>query len=248
MNIALQCLATIVIFSDLAWRHSALRLARQLETPSVCVLHIDLPHNASVAWGSSDYFARIRQRIPVLRRLMAERIDGRGWLGLFDADVVALRNVSARIDRLFRDAAHVDMVAQQEWPCASAPLRPCINGGVWAVRRSPRGLALLERAEYLIERLRIPDQDALDIATHNTSVLYLDRRRYANGATALVDPSWRAHGAHLVHANWLPSVACKLAWLDYFWHTRFHSRPASKYEGTAGAMRRRCGVSLRSTI
>lgn len=230
--------------------------------------------NRTVAWGTPGYFDRIRHRIPAVRlRLQTVLADphwqhctsqrpsalqqpaaagedgtgaaATGWLALFDADIVALRNVSARFTRMFASVPAAQLLVQQEWPCNSAPHTLCVNGGLWAVRRSVRGLALLERAEWLLGRLHIPDQDALQIVATEarSAVQFLDRERYANGYTALrAAQPWSAHGAHLVHVNWLTTVECKLLWLAHFRATRFHL--LSKYDGSAGAVRTRCGVSL----
>lgn len=246
MNFALWCWTTIVIFSDLSWRQSALRLAGQLEQgKGTCVLHVELATNKSSDWGTREYFARIDQRLHVMQDLLAQTVGRPGWLALFDADIVAFRNVSARIDRLFAEHPEADFVVQQETPCATLPMRPCINGGLWAARRTPRALEVLKHATWLVARLRIPDQDALTIATADRPLAYLDSQRYANGYTALRDPHWRAHGAHLVHANWLPSIECKLAWLDYFWRTRF--RAATVHNGMADPLRRQCARLMPGT-
>jgi len=246
--IAAHCLAAIVIFSDLQWRQSALRLADELASPSACVLHIGMPgvySNSSVTWGEPGYFSRIRHRLPTLRRILANNTtlstDSAGWLAMFDADIVVLRNVTSRFSRLFRDNPAAHLLVQQEWPCQSAPLRPCVNGGLWAVRRSPQALTLLERAEALIDQLRISDQSALDIVAASTPTIYLDRLRYANGYTMLYEPRWQSSGAHLVHVNWLFRLECKLQWLGYFRATRFHSTEPG------GVNRSRCGVSFVST-
>lgn len=261
MNAA--CVAIVLIFSDAVWRQPAVQLERELRAPTVCVEHTDMPgryFNQTVVWGAPGYFDRIRHRIPAMRlrlqhELLADQTvdkskqtsgnEAAGWLALFDADIAVLRNVSARFTRTFASAPQAQLLVQQEWPCSSAPHTLCVNGGLWAVRRSAHGLALLLRAERFLERLRIPDQDALQIVASESrdAVLFLDRERYANGYTALRSAQWSAHGAHLVHVNWLPTVECKLLWLAHFRATRFHWL-ASKYDGTAGAMRSRCGVSL----
>lgn len=233
------CWATIVIFSDSVWRPSAERLARQLAP--ACVEHVDMPLNGTEQWGSREYFRRIGARLPHMTDLMARRSDGAGWLALFDADMVALRNVTARIERLFALHPHIEFVVQQELPCQTLPLRPCINGGLWAARRSATALAALRRATWLADHLRIPDQDALAIATADLAVHFLDSERYANGHTVLRNCTWRAGNAHLIHMNWPCTAQWKLAWLDHFWRHRFHS-DASKYDGAAGAMRRCSGV------
>lgn len=245
------CIGIVLIFSDAVWRQPALQLERELSTPGICVEHIDMPvryFNRTVVWGAPGYFDRIRHRIPVVRRQLQQLAPiADAWLALFDADIVALRNVGAWFAHTFRTNAQVQLLVQQEWPCNTAPINLCVNGGLWAVRRSTAALALLERAEYLLERLRIPDQDALQIAANEVppgAVVYLDRQRYANGYTALHAPpqQWSAHGAHAIHVNWLPNVECKLAWLAHFRASRFHSHPP-----TVTAVLKRCGVSFWST-
>ena len=255
------CIGTILIFSDAVWRGPAVALERELRAPCVCVEHIDLGSNATVVWGQRGYFERIRSRLSLFRqRLQQQQLlpppeaagaaDAAGWLALFDADIVALRNVSARIQQTFVSRPHVELLAQQEWPCASAPHRPCLNGGLWAVRRSARGLALVQRAERLLDWLRITDQDALQIvahqslAAHSGSVAFFDRQRYANGCTACGQTTaWAAHTAHLLHVNWVPSLECKLQWLAHVRKYRFHL--PSSYTETTADLQRRCGVSLR---
>lgn len=259
MNVC--CLATIMIFSDAVWRQPALQLDRELRAPGVCVEHIDMParyFNRTVAWGAPGYFDRIRHRIPAVRLRLQTLLTDRpqpcrpqnsqtpqqpatGWLALFDADIVALRNVSARFTHAFASAPQTHLLVQQEWPCNSAPHALCVNGGMWVARRSARALALLERAEWLLGQLRIPDQDALQIMASEArgEVLFLDRARYANGYTALrTASSWSAHDAHLVHVNWLATIECKLLWLAHFRATRFHLLSSH------GAMHTYCGVSL----
>lgn len=244
--------ATIMIFSDAVWRKPALQLERELRAPCVCVEHVDIPErffNQTVVWGAPGYFDRIRHRIPAVRRRLTEQLGGSdaigGWLALFDADIVALRNVSARFTRTFEQAPQVLVLAQQEWPCKGAHF--CINGGMWAVRRSRASLAVLERAEWLITRLRIPDQDALQIATAELpagALVLLDRERYPNGFIALSHKRRSALNAHAVHVNWLSTLECKLAWLDFFRSVRFHSLWSTGEHRAEESADKRCGVSL----
>lgn len=243
------CLAaTIMIFSDAIWRQPALQLERELRAPCVCIEHIDMPQrffNHTVVWGAPGYFERIRHRVPAVRARLAAQIDQDGWLALFDADIVALRNISARFTRAFQQAPAALLLAQQEYPCLGAHF--CVNGGMWAVRRSRAALALLERAEWLIDRLRIPDQDALQIVAAELppgALVLLDLERYPNGHTAMRAKRWSAQNAHAVHVNWLPTLACKLAWLDYFRSTRFHSLSSTGEQRAADSAHKRCGVSF----
>lgn len=228
------CIGTVLIFSDSTWRPAAIQLEHELQrAPHICVEHIDIPRypnqtTTAARWGTADYFARIRVRLPEIhRRLLHEPLDSTRWLALFDADIVVLRNITGRVTRTFAHAPQVHMLAQQEWPCDTAPYRLCVNGGLWFVRRSSQARDLLAHAVRVLERLHIPDQDALQLAANAAepgAVLFLDRARYANGYVALRRPTkWSAAGAHAVHCNWLVDLRDKLKCLAHFRATRFHS-------------------------
>jgi hypothetical protein len=228
-----SCQQLVVLFADERWLAAARTLTAELERYDYCVAHyvwavanrsavcerplcyvdddtgVDSEH-----WGTPLYFVRIDQRVPLLAALMRRLpVDSRRGLALVDADVVVQRNVLARFVR-----SNATLAIQQEWPCATAPLQLCANGGFYWLRRVPAALALLARVERLMHRLRLPDQDALDVALARGRfgraplvVDYLDRLLYANGYTMQHDARFDAAGAHIVHVNWLPSREHKLA-------------------------------------
>lgn len=179
-------------------------------------------HRSSV-WGQTAYFNKIVHRVPIMAAI-AKRLAPLPYLSLalVDADVALLRrNVFKRIAR---DSYRRDLVVQQEWPCATAPKRLCVNGGFWWLKIHARSVQFLDTVITLMHALAIPDQDALDLAlaraSANVSVLYLDRHHYANGWTAQYDKEWNWRVAHIVHANWMHGVANKTKFLE-----RFRRRP-----------------------
>lgn len=171
------------------------------ENPAVPCF-IDERHGAAAVWGTARYFNKIADRLSIVLAV-------KSWLNvrtecgvmLIDSDVALLRhNIFARETR----SGAATFVTQQEWPCATAPYRLCVNGGVWWLRRTKAGSDFLSRAVSLMTRLAIPDQDALDLALTAEApgfVSYLERHRAANGYVAMRDATWSLERAHLVHAN-----------------------------------------------
>lgn len=212
-----QCLTILFLFTDRQWLPLTVRLLREWQhytrTDGCAVLHEW--HNASNdAWGTPHYFGLIRNRLPtVLRALETLPHDNVSGLLLLDSDVVLRRNVGAWLQQTaLRSGA--DLVVQQEWPCPQAA--HCVNGGVWWVRRSAGGTQVLREAAALMEQLRVPDQDALQIVAARSArrVHFLSRMHYPNGHVAQFDAQFSVARAHLVHANWLRSYACKCAVLQ----------------------------------
>jgi len=167
----------------------------------------------SQPWGTARYFARIAERLPRAAALLdALPLHAARGVQLFDSDVVLWRDIGARAAHATRNAT---LVVQQEWPCQSAPATLCVNGGVWWVRRSAAGRALLREAVRLMRALRVPDQDALQIVAARAArgaVHFWPRATHANGAVALRSGGGAAFDprrAHLAHANWLRTFACK---------------------------------------
>ena len=229
-----HCAHVAVLFSDAAWLALTLRTAHEIVAGGECVaLWLWLTQNASAVplcdrvpcfvdrrvtdsaqWGTRRYFNKIAIRLPVMLALVQQLPLG-GALALLDSDVAVLRrHLFARIARIALLAHNATIAVQQEWPCSTAPLRLCVNGGVWWLRRSTGAREFLARAVALMHRLALPDQDALEVALAERTadfVHYLDRRRYVNGYTAQRDG---VRGAHLVHANWLTGIDAKRRLLD----------------------------------
>jgi len=166
----------------------------------------------SQAWGSPLYFARIAQRLPrALALLDALPLDAERGVQMLDSDVVLWRDIGTRAARATDNAT---LVVQQEWPCQSAPAAACVNGGVWWVRRTLAGRALLREAARLMRVLNVPDQDALQIVAARAaarSVHFWPRATHANGWLALRpnESGFGVRRAHLAHANWLRTFGCK---------------------------------------
>ncbi len=158
-----------------------------------------------------SFLERIGERLPTILTELRRRDQTLDILVL-DSDVVLQRNAGAWIQRLQPGRR---LVFQQEWPCQTAPHQLCVNGGVWWAQRSNATVALLEEAVGLMTRLRLPDQDALQIvaARHAHKIGFLPLDRYPNGY-AFLQPHLslvRGFGSlHLIHANWLRTLECKL--------------------------------------
>lgn len=212
-----RCLTILFLFTDRRWMPLTARLLdewQRFSRSDGCAVVHEMHANSS-GWGTPHYFELIQNRLPtVLRALESLPYDtsGRGLL-LLDSDIVLRRNVGAWMHR-FAARSGADFVVQQEWPCPQAP--HCVNGGVWWVRRSAGGAQVLREAAVLMEQLRVPDQDALQIVAARSArrVHFLDRLHYPNGHVAQFDPQFSVSRAHLVHANWLRSYACKRAVLE----------------------------------
>lgn len=226
-----DCHHIAVMFSDDAWLDLTLQTVQELRAPAVCfalvlwlhpnstkpalcsekhntcmVLHRNL---ALAKWGTPQYFTKIAERLPIVSAILQSLpLDPHRGVALIDSDVTFLRrNFFARIER---STLH-SFVAQQEWPCATAPLADCVNGGVWWMRRTELGRTLLREAESLMHVLAVPDQDALTLvsARYVNATKFLDRLKYANGYTVQNDGAWRHGAAHMVHANWLTGLVAK---------------------------------------
>lgn len=149
--------------------------------------------------ADESYFELIGHRLAYVARLA--RAPG-AYTGLFvlDSDIMLYRNVAARAERM-----GADFVFQREQPCAEAH---CVNGGVyWLRTRDQNVLSVLDRALELMRTLRLPDQDALQLAlAAQPRVAYLPADTHPNGfvhaAATLVGDGLRAARVHLVHANW----------------------------------------------
>jgi hypothetical protein len=242
VSVAAACDTTLLLFSDRAWLAATETLLgewgalsrRNIVNESCAVLWLwwreedRLPRICGInnlvcrvfptvksdeggaQWGGGVYFAKIAQRLPaVVSELAMLGVNASRGLLMLDSDVVLRRNVGAWIRRDHRDAA---LVFQQEWPCQTAPQQLCVNGGVWWARQTLEAQVMLQEAISLMNRLQLPDQDALQIISkrHSGSVAFLDRRPYPNGHTAFFSDISVLQSAHLVHANWLKSIECKL--------------------------------------
>lgn len=188
-------------------------------------------------WGTPLYFARIAQRLPrALALLEALPLDAERGVQMLDSDVVLWRDIGTRAARATGNAT---LVVQQEWPCQSAPAALCVNGGVWWVRRTLAGRALLREAARLMRALGVPDQDALQIVATRAaagSVHFWSRATHANGWSALLqrnESGFDVRGAHLAHANWLRTHECKTRALRA-WRAR--KRPAVRKKCFAKAL------------
>lgn len=233
LNALERCDQLALLFADERWIGAAQQLAAEVERYGHCVAYylwlaprsnssalcapatlcyVDDNHGTSQRWGTQLYFERIDQRVPLMGALLRHLVvDEHKGVALIDADVVLQRNVLARFAR-----SNATLVIQQEWPCPTAPAQLCANGGLYWLRRTHRARSLIGRVEQLMARLRLPDQDAFDVALargHFGAVHYLDRQRYANGYTLQHNASFDARLAHAIHVNWLPTTDQKLAWL-----------------------------------
>lgn len=227
---AAVCEHIAVMFGDERWLDMTLAGARELR-PACAALWLWIDGNTSAvpgcaaadgalcyvdrtsagggAWGTVRYFNKIAARVDIVRQILLRLpLDARRGVALVDSDIVFFRkNALARFEKLNRT-----LVVQQELPCWTAPRRLCANGGLWWLRRVPESRALLAETVRLMQRLAVPDQDALDIAIATTAVdtHYLDARRFANGWT-FQHTDAAPHSLHLVHLNWM-SFAEKLEW------------------------------------
>lgn len=235
-----ECQHIALLFSDDAWLSLTLQTVRELDAHGVCCAlvlwlqpnstvpelctktytpcFVDNQHTAPTSWGSRHYFTKIAQRLPIVSDILhALPLDAQRGVALIDSDVAFLRrNFFARIVR----NESCTFIAQQEWPCATAPLRACVNGGVWWMRRTELGRTMLREAQTLMRTLAIPDQDALTLVSgqHARETKFLDRLKYANGYTVQRDAQWRRAAAHMVHANWLTGINAKAEFLARIRH------------------------------
>lgn len=215
-----NCEQLAVMFTDETWLQLTTQAVKEIADRRTCVaLWLWLQHNTSsialcdtmpcfvdsrcsgVAskWGSATYFNKIVHRMPIMAALMNRLpLHKRRGIALLDSDVAFLRKQPlVRFEHM-----NTSVVVQQEWPCVTAPLRLCVNGGVWWMRRTEENRVLLTRVLASMRGLGLPDQDALDLALHEVpSVHYLDRLKYANAYVAMHDERWKRNAAHLVHAN-----------------------------------------------
>jgi hypothetical protein len=157
------------------------------------------------------YYELIAQRLAiVIDRLQNAPADVCGYLVL-DSDVALYSNIGEHMSSL-----DVDLVFQAELPIAAgAVLLPPINGGVWWVRaRDAKVLRVLRHALHLMQKLHLPDQDALQIAlrehAEETRWIVIGPPFFINGFTHIVghrriDPQL----VRLVHANWAPNIETK---------------------------------------
>lgn len=223
------CTTLLMLFSDRAWLPATEVLVgewRRVNRPSpVCVSlglwwsvrEAPLPSLCSeagvecrlLAERRQSFLERIGERLPTI---LSELRHGRALdILVLDSDVVLQRNAGVWIPHLRPGRP---LVFQQEWPCQTAPHQLCVNGGVWWAQRSNATVALLEEAVGLMRRLRVPDQDALQIvaARHAHKIGFLPLDRYPNGY-AFLQPHLslvrRAGSLHLIHANWLRTLGCK---------------------------------------
>lgn len=234
-----RCDQLAVMFSDAAWLSLTLATAREIEGPRECVAiwywsranetrrlecAPEVPcftdHRASdtSVWGTGAYFNKIAHRMTIMVSVLDHLGDDGGKsVALIDSDVAFLRR--RPLVRMSRLAPNATMVVQQEWPCTTAPLRPCANAGVWLVRRNAEGRRLLGRVTTLMRALALPDQDALEATLAESdapSAYFLDRAKFANGYTVQTNATWSRAAAHMVHANWLPNLEAKRDFLAKF--------------------------------
>lgn len=147
----------------------------------------------------TDYQALLLLRLYTLRTNLAyPHVNVTGYF-MLDSDVVLLRNVADRLDR-----STADVVFQREVPCA---LQQCVNGGVWWVRvGSQPVLEFLNRIISLMVTLRLPDQEAFDLAvatkSHTLRLEFLPPFRYPNGFVLEANDRLLSSSMHLAHANW----------------------------------------------
>lgn len=230
-----QCRHVAVLFSDAAWLRLTNQVMAELEAPGVCFAlwlwidsnssavqlceqphvpcFIDRRHVAPTFWGRGHYFNKISHRVPIVSAL-AQRLSISGGIAMVDSDVVFFRR--RFFDRIARNH-NATVVVQQEWPCYTAPLRLCANGGVWWVRLNDGGRRFLTNVAKTMQRLAVPDQDAIDIVLAGQTegfVHYLDRLKFANGKTFRYDAAWRRASTHMVHTNCPCSLAVKEAMLQ----------------------------------
>jgi len=224
------CAQLVLIFADERWLSAARQLAAEVVAHGHCTaMYLWIDNNSSAVctdqplcyvdrttacndnsrrWGSNRYFQTIGQRVPLLSALLNRLpLDWQRGVALFDADIVLRRNALSRFAR-----SNATLVVQQEWPCITAPAHLCCNGGLYWLRRSSTGRQMAAQTASLMQRLRLPDQDAWQLTVHGRSdVQFLDRHRYANGYTLLHDDSFALAQAHAIHVNWLPNTDTKLA-------------------------------------
>lgn len=218
----------LILFSDSAWMPSTetlMREWRRWQPTGRILLHLWLENNGAllpracasagvecrILGPQTTHFDKLGARMPAILDEV-RRTDVDEDLVVLDSDVVLRRNVAAWMPRL---EPNKSLVFQQERPCQTAPKRLCVNGGVWWARRSPETTMLLTQTLELMHRLRLPDQDALQIvaARNARSVGFLPPDRYPNGFVYFHELGGQT-AWHLFHANWLSSRPCKLLVLE----------------------------------
>ncbi len=195
-------------------QHAACVALIGTNTPSVCTGNRDVlcveGAESGGEWGTDNYFTFIDRRLPFLRRLHhALPLDSRRGILLLDADVHIRRAIGARFSRCM-------LSAQQEVPCSSK--HACINGGLYRLALTAAARHFLDDAIHFAQTLRIPDQDALQLATrkleraewHDSfvdhTICHAPADIYVNGITL---QSGGAVGVHTAHVNWVRGFECK---------------------------------------
>ena len=110
------------------------------------------------SWGTTHYMDMINSRLHVVRYLL-DHVPGLDvWL--MDTDAALYQNP------LFywplRAHPRRDVWFQEEYPGKSATQRQ-INGGCYLLRSNSRTLDLIERSIEMMSRLKLPDQDAIQL-------------------------------------------------------------------------------------
>ena len=175
--------------------------------------------SGSSVWGTPAYFSKIGERVPIALALL-QNLNRRVGLAMFDSDITIQRNVVTRMERVPSTLA-----IQTEVVCSNA-LGACVNGGFWRVHNTDAARRLLFHVHDAMLDLRVPDQEAFDVvlgdmARHSWQplslhVTYLDPLLYATGYVVQHDvrnATWDFTRAHMLHANWCVSLACKREYL-----------------------------------
>lgn len=215
------CTTILFLFTDSRWLSLTRDLANEWQQVTglgaECVL-IEFNNQSASAWGTREYFSKIEPRLAaVLSLVVALPMDSERGVMLMDSDVFVQRNIDRWIRQRYSKSAH--LFIQQEWPCQTAPYRPCPNGGVWWVRRTREGVQLLEETKQIMRALKLPEQDALYIVAtrHPHLIEFLPRELYPNG---VVIRETEMRNTHIVHVNWLRDLECKIDALKSLRHRR----------------------------
>lgn len=148
----------------------------------------------SFDWGGDEYFDRIGQRVRVVKDLLNQTMVD---LFVIDSDVVLKSDITSGLNDGF--------VFQQEIPCQTTPVRPCVNGGVWWVKHSAESRERLDEVVRVMDKLDLPDQDAFQIVLGGSSQFW-SRDQAVNGGI-LSSKGFVASG--LYHVNWMKTFECK---------------------------------------